>query len=139
MLLGARTYGDVLFADDFNGFGETFIATDDGSAGYKGSVVELLKTKLESGEFKDADFYICGPEPMMVAAAKLLAEYTEPSKIYLGLERYMSCGVGLCGKCALDGYRTCVDGPVMRLDLLGFDGDFGKQTRGKSGNRHYIV
>ncbi|MCL2528113.1 MAG: tRNA-dihydrouridine synthase [Defluviitaleaceae bacterium] len=135
-LLGARTLGDVLFADDFKGFGETFIATDDGTSGFKGNVVELLKAKLESGcFFKDADFFICGPEPMMAAAAKLLATHTSDTKIYLGLERYVSCGVGLCGKCALDGYRTCIDGPVMRLDQLGFDGDFGNWHRTKAGTK----
>lgn len=69
----------------------------------------------------------------MVAASKLLLEYTGATKIYIGLERYVSCGVGLCGKCALDGYRTCVDGPVMRLDQLDFDGDFGNWQRNKCG------
>jgi len=177
ILLGARTMDDVLFEDDFKSFGMTFIATDDGSSGFKGSVVDLLEAMFEPvgaagadsapSSFKDGspepnshksiikcgspepnnhenikltpdcltdtDFFICGPEPMMAAAARLLVKHVDASKIYLGLERYMSCGVGLCGKCALDGYRTCVDGPVMRLDQLGLDGDFGARRRIKSG------
>ena len=139
ILLGARTSGDLLFESDFRSFGETLVATDDGSLGTKGSVIDLLQSQLEAGKFKDSTFFTCGPETMIAAAAKLMSKYTDSAKIYLGLERYTSCGVGLCGKCALDGYRTCVDGPVMRLDQLDLDdGDFGKWHRNKCGTKEKI-
>jgi dihydroorotate dehydrogenase electron transfer subunit len=97
--------------------------------------VDSLRGLLSSGVWSDATFCNCGPEQMMVAAAELERRYADPSRIYLGIERHASCGIGLCGKCALDGYRTCIDGPVMTLDQLSGDGDFGHYHREACGRR----
>lgn len=57
---------------------------------------------------------LCGPEGMMVAAARALAHRGVPeSAIYLSLERNMQCALGLCGHCQLGAKFICRDGPVF--------------------------
>ncbi|MEI6915933.1 MAG: hypothetical protein WCL39_12425, partial [Armatimonadota bacterium] len=138
IVLGARTGCDILFEKDFKRFGETIVVTEDGSVGTKGTVIDALKSLLDSGRFAGSTFCSCGPESMLVAAANAERDHTDPSRIFLGVERHTSCGVGLCGKCALDGYRTCVDGPVMSLDQLSSGGDFGKWHRNSCGAKERI-
>ena len=57
---------------------------------------------------------ICGPEGMIVAAAKSLAARGLSEKdIHVSLERNMQCALGLCGHCQLGGKFLCKDGPVF--------------------------
>ena len=66
------------------------------------------------------NFYICGPELMMNAVAeKLIHENVDPSKIYVSMERYMKCAVGICGNCEIEGYRVCADGPGFNYKDIG--------------------
>ncbi len=104
---------------------KTFISTDDGSAGFKGFVTQLLKNRL--GENKPAGdetiIYACGPEAMICATAAISAEFEIPCQV--SLERLMACGIGLCQSCAVkckaqNGgavYKLCCkDGPVFWAD-----------------------
>jgi len=56
------------------------------------------------------------------------------------LERYMKCGMGLCGQCCVDdlGWRVCVEGPVFWTDELKMITEFGKYKRDSSGVKHSI-
>lgn len=64
---------------------------------------------------------ICGPEGMMVAAARALATRGLPeSDIHVSLERNMQCALGLCGHCQMGGYFLCKDGPVFAYDKVKF-------------------
>jgi NAD(P)H-flavin reductase len=57
---------------------------------------------------------ICGPEGMMVAAARALKARGLPeSDIHVSLERNMQCALGQCGHCQLGGKFICKDGPVF--------------------------
>ena len=41
-------------------------------------------------------------------------KYAPPEDIFHIIERYTSCGVGICGKCATpSGLRSCIDGPAF--------------------------
>jgi dihydroorotate dehydrogenase electron transfer subunit len=74
---------------------------------------------------------ICGPEKMMkVAADQALASKCK-TKIQISMERYMKCGVGICGSCVLDdiGARVCSEGPVFDLETLQKCGEFGVYHR----------
>lgn len=94
------------------------LATDDGSAGTKGFVTELLAEELESSP--SANVYACGPSPMLEAVRALCAE--RAVKAQLAMESGMACGFGACYGCVVptkDGYlRLCVDGPVLAADRL---------------------
>ena len=92
------------------------IATDDGSVGYHGLVTELLRPELEA----HAEVYACGPPAMLEAVRALCAEHEVPAQ--LALESGMACGFGACFGCVVPtrrGYvRLCVDGPILKGDLL---------------------
>ena len=77
-----------------------------------GSPVDLVA----QAEFDPANAacMICGPEGMMVAAARALkARGMNEADIHVSLERNMQCAVGLCGHCQLGGKFLCKDGPVF--------------------------
>ena len=56
----------------------------------------------------------CGPEVMLrFVTWKLLDVGFEPDRIYLSMNRNMSCGMGICGRCNVGPYYLCKDGPDM--------------------------
>jgi len=99
---------------------ELSTATDNGSSGFKGTVVELLRTK----GIPPADVvYAAGPPPMLKALAGLLRE-AEIRRAEFSLEERMACGTGACRGCAVrvlapEGpvyKRVCADGPVFKAE-----------------------
>lgn len=138
ILLGGRSREDLLFREEFEQLGETVVATEDGSAGMMGTVVDALRRLALQRNLQGSAFYNCGPESMMIAAVALEEQLTSPDRILACVERHTVCGVGLCGKCAMDGYRTCVDGPCFSLVSLSRDTAFGRYRRGPSGLREPI-
>jgi dihydroorotate dehydrogenase electron transfer subunit len=110
--LGAREEADLLFVPRFRALGlETHIATEDGSAGAKGRVTDVVASLLDSGLFER--LYACGPEAMLDALGSLCGSRKLPAE--LSHEAYMRCGIGLCGSCEHDGRLVCMDGPVFSL------------------------
>jgi len=105
---------------------KTHISTDDGSAGSKGFVTDVLKDWLlkNKPDAKETIMYACGPEAMLRASAALSSEFKIPCQV--SLERRMACGTGLCQSCAVkclnkdDGstfYKLCCkDGPIFWSD-----------------------
>jgi NAD(P)H-flavin reductase len=62
---------------------------------------------------------ICGPEIMMrYTAEALLARGVPASRVYVSMERNMTCGLGYCGHCQLGPTLICRDGPVYRWDVI---------------------
>jgi dihydroorotate dehydrogenase electron transfer subunit len=102
------------------------ITTDDGSAGERGRVTDVLPAVLKR---TDADVvYACGPMPMLQAVAEVATEHGAYSQC--AVEESMACGIGVCMSCVLpvvgdDGVtrmlRSCVDGPVFRGDRVRWD------------------
>jgi len=132
-VVGARTAKDMIYEDKlYLVTAETFVTTDDGSKGMKGNVmVELERLVNDPKRAPDAVF-ACGPERMMLAIARLCLKEEIPCQ--LSLERYMKCGLGMCGSCDLGGKTVCRDGPVFdaleTLSLKGF-GEFKRDASGK--------
>lgn len=61
----------------------------------------------------------CGPEAMMKSVADTCNNLViDSDKIWLSLEKRMSCGLGLCGHCYLAGELVCKQGPTYRYDEL---------------------
>jgi NAD(P)H-flavin reductase len=87
------------------------LATDDGSAGRRGLVTDLLPAELGP----DAIVYACGPPAMLESVRRICGERSVPAE--LALEEAMACGFGACFGCVVrtrQGYRRiCVDGPVL--------------------------
>jgi dihydroorotate dehydrogenase electron transfer subunit len=115
VLFGARTQHEAGFAHALQMRGATVqLATDDGSAGFHGSVLALLEAQLDR-EAPPQALYTCGPTAMMSAVARLAQ--ARRLVCYASLEERMGCGIGICRGCAhrdaQGGWRCiCVDGPV---------------------------
>ena len=130
-IIGARKKDDVIYTNNFGG-AKIIITTDDGSEGIKGNVIDAVNKIFGEGEKFDA-VYSCGPEKMIYRLAKICIE----RKIYceLSIERYMKCGINICGACAIDGKICCRDGPIFTAkEALRFK-DFGKCCRDASGKK----
>lgn len=96
---------------------EVRLASEDGHAGHRGYVTDLLSVMLEGDATSSAAVYACGP-PAMLEAVRALCEEREV-EAELAMESPMACGYGACFGCAMPlrtgGYmRLCVDGPVVR-------------------------
>jgi dihydroorotate dehydrogenase (NAD+) catalytic subunit len=95
---------------------EVRLASEDGHAGHRGYVTDLLATMLAGDDATSAVVYACGPPPMLDAVATLCESSGVPAE--LAMESPMACGYGACFGCAVPkpggGYaRLCVDGPVL--------------------------
>lgn len=75
-------------------------ATDDGTLGYHGNVVEALRVLLESTDYPDLKIFACGPNPMLLALARFCDDRGIP--IEVSLECQMACGVGICQGCPVE-------------------------------------
>lgn len=135
VLIGARTKGELMFYKEFANISDgklgVRVSTDDGSEGFKGMATEAVRERLEEQEFDV--LYTCGPELMMAG----LYDLVKGSKIHFqaSLERFMKCGCGICGTCALDptGSLVCVDGPIYSGNSLPELTEFGKYHRDEVG------
>ncbi len=135
-LLGARTSQELLFRTELQGMTRLSVSTDDGSEGAHGNVVTLLSTL--SHEAFDT-ICVCGPELMMRAVLVHLAKTGGLDKSYFALQRYMKCGLGLCGSCVIDpsGLSVCRDGPVFGGNVL-INSELGTYSRDASGIKRYF-
>lgn len=115
-VLGYRD--EVFLAEECQQYGEVYLATEDGSLGTKGNVLDAVKQNALQADL----LYACGPTPML----KALQTYAKEHDLmcYLSLEERMACGIGACLACvcqsvSLDEHshvknkRVCKDGPVF--------------------------
>ncbi len=117
IVMGYRDAGTFLL-DEFEEQGESFVATEDGSVGTKGNVLDAIREN-----HLDADvIYACGPTPMLRA----LKAYAEEQNMtcYVSMEERMACGIGACLACVCNSTekdahsnvknkRICKEGPVF--------------------------
>lgn len=122
VFLGFRD--NLFLVDDFLRTGASVqLATDDGSAGFKGNVVEMIKKTNP-----DIDcIYSCGPKVMLKGLSELARLKNIPCQV--SMEERMACGVGACVGCAVkirdgEGWnykKVCKDGPVFNSDEVVWD------------------
>lgn len=103
------------------------IATDDGSSGFKGTVLDLATKQLGIDKLSSnhSQIYACGPAPMLAAVDSFSRDNS--CVAYLSVEQWMACGVGACHGCVLPasagGYvRACADGPVFKDGTIQWEG-----------------
>jgi dihydroorotate dehydrogenase electron transfer subunit len=131
VLEGARTAAQLLPASRFPD-ADVRVATDDGSAGHRGSVVDLLTKYFPpaftgEGQGGGIDILSCGPTPMLAALIDAARRHDIPlATIQVALETPMGCGIGTCLGCAAPrpggGYvLTCQEGPCVRGDRIDWD------------------
>lgn len=110
---------DLFLTEEFTDVAsELIIATDDGSVGTHGTVVDAMR----ENDLKADVIYACGPKPMLRAVAEYAAQNN--IKCYVSMEERMACGVGACLGCVcqstekddhshVNNKRVCKDGPVF--------------------------
>ena len=122
LLTGARTPGDLLYADELERWRragvEVAITVDRADSGWSGQVGLVTALIEPAGLAPDNSVaFVCGPDVMMRFTADALAARGIPaSRIRVSLERNMRCGVGWCGHCQLGPLLVCRDGPVVGYD-----------------------
>ena len=134
LIIGARSKNLLFGKEHAEKLGiSVLITTNDGTCGEKCFNTQLFEKLLENKKIEMV--YTCGPELMMEVVAKLCAKHSIPCE--LSLERYMKCGFGVCGACAIDdsGFRACKDGPVISGEKALQLSEFGKYHRDSVGVR----
>jgi len=113
-LIGSRTSRGVVSAHLEN----VNIATDDGSMGFHGTVVDLARSMLRPNPYPAPKIFGCGPTPMLRALAEFALSTGIPCEV--SLEGPMACGIGICQGCPVelkDGEKKyalmCTDGPTF--------------------------
>lgn len=128
IIQGTRTATEIIYQKRFH---KMKLCTEDGTLGFKGTTVDLLKEELKKQHFQK--IYTCGPEIMLYKIVKVCEMHGIECEV--SLERYIKCGFGICGQCDCSGQRICIDGPVFCIKKLQTMEDFGKTTLLKTGER----
>lgn len=111
----------MFLIDDLKKYGSVVVATEDGSVGTKGNVIDAIKEQGVEGQV----IYSCGPIPML----RGIKAYAKDAGItaYISMEERMACGVGACLGCVckskdvddhskVNNKRVCADGPVFNAE-----------------------
>jgi dihydroorotate dehydrogenase electron transfer subunit len=117
IVLGYRD-SQTFLKEEFEKYGKVVVATEDGSLGTKGNVLDAIRSEGVDGEI----IYSCGPTPMLRALKVYAAEKGIEAQI--SMEEKMACGIGACLACVcqskdvdehshVHNKRICKDGPVF--------------------------
>lgn len=117
IIMGYRDENTFLL-DEFKEQADSFVATEDGSVGTKGNVIDAIN---ENGLEADV-IYACGPMPMLRALKAYAMEHD--MECYVSMEERMACGIGACLACVcktkdkdahsnVNNKRICKEGPVF--------------------------
>lgn len=109
---------ETFLVSDLENYGQVYIATEDGSVGTKGNVMDAIRKNGLGGDM----IYSCGPTPMLRAIKAFALENNIECQI--SLEEKMACGIGACLACVckskdvdhhthVHNKRICKDGPVF--------------------------
>ncbi|MCS7316100.1 MAG: sulfide/dihydroorotate dehydrogenase-like FAD/NAD-binding protein, partial [Bryobacterales bacterium] len=123
-LCGARSRDLMILAEELQEAADQVLwATDDGSFGFRGTVVDLMRHWRQSHPEPLGAVHVIGPIPMMRAAAELTRQWGV--KTFASLNPIMVDGTGMCGGCRVTvGEKVrfaCVDGPEFDAHLVDFD------------------
>lgn len=117
IIMGYRDENTFLL-DEFKEQASSFVATEDGSVGTKGNVIDAIKANALEADV----IYACGPMPMLRALKAYAAEHD--MECYVSMEERMACGIGACLACVcktkdkdahsnVNNKRICKEGPVF--------------------------
>ncbi len=135
VIVGAKSENYVILEEEMRAAATNlYLATDDGSKGFKGLVTSALKDLIDN-QGKEYDLVISiGPMIMMKFVAMTTKEYG--IKTIVSLNSLMVDGTGMCGACRVSvggkTYFTCVDGPEFDGHLVDYDEAMRRQGQYKT-------
>ena len=117
IIMGYRDENTFLL-DEFKEQADSFVATEDGSVGTKGNVIDAIN----ENDLEADVIYACGPMPMLRALKAYAMEHD--MECYVSMEERMACGIGACLACVcktkdkdahsnVNNKRICKEGPVF--------------------------
>ena len=114
--IGGKTHNDVITY----GMKNISIATDDGSLGYKGTIVDLLQESIELLKSSKIKIFACGPNAMLRSLKDFCIKNNFDCEV--STECAMACGFGICQGCPIESAKqsdkyllVCKDGPVFNV------------------------
>jgi dihydroorotate dehydrogenase electron transfer subunit len=124
VFIGGKAKEDILCMEDLKKFNANIsIATEDGSLGFKGTVVDLFLSSKKNFQKNEMPYiFACGPGGML---KELAARLRSKNNCQVSLEARMGCGFGACWGCVVKTnhpktpyQRVCKEGPVFRLEEI---------------------
>ena len=131
VIIGAKSASMLIYTEEMAKVADNlYIATDDGSCGFKGMVTAKIKDLIDN-EGKSYDECVAiGPMIMMKFVTLTTKEYALPTTV--SLNALMVDGTGMCGACRVSvggkTYFTCVDGPEFDGHQVDFDEAMRRQA-----------
>lgn len=128
LFFGARTKDDLVGVNEFKPHVRALLlATENGSAGYRGYVTRPLEDYLTKHTNKKFLLMVCGPWAMLRATVELAKRFRQHCLV--SMENRMGCGVGVCLGCSIrvqgtghEAYqRVCTEGPVFWAEKIVWD------------------
>jgi dihydroorotate dehydrogenase electron transfer subunit len=125
LFFGGRTKDDLVAVQEFKPLIRAMLlATENGSAGYKGYVTRPLEDYLSKHTKQKFLLMVCGPWPMLRATVELAKRFRHACLV--SMENRMGCGLGVCLGCCIrvegsghEAYqRVCTEGPVFWADRI---------------------
>ena len=135
VIIGSKTASMLIYTEEMEKVADNlYIATDDGSCGFKGMVTAKIKDLIDN-EGKSYDECVAiGPMIMMKFVTLTTKEYSLPTTV--SLNALMVDGTGMCGACRVSvGGKTlftCVDGPEFDGHQVDFDEAMRRQAMYRS-------
>ena len=132
VIIGAKTASMLIYLDEMERVAENlYVATDDGSYGFKGLVTAKIKDLIDNEGKRYDECVAIGPMIMMKFVTLTTKEYSLPTTV--SLNALMVDGTGMCGACRVSvggkTFFTCVDGPEFDGHEVDFDEAMRRQSR----------
>ena len=131
VIIGAKTASMLIYTEEMEKVADNlYIATDDGSCGFKGMVTAKIKDLIDNEGKQYDECVAIGPMIMMKFVTLTTKEYSLPTTV--SLNALMVDGTGMCGACRVSvGGKTlftCVDGPEFDGHQVNFDEAMRRQS-----------
>ncbi|MBQ8544334.1 MAG: sulfide/dihydroorotate dehydrogenase-like FAD/NAD-binding protein [Alistipes sp.] len=135
VIIGAKTASMLIYTEEMAKVADNlYIATDDGSYGFKGMVTAKIKDLIDNEGKRYDECVAIGPMIMMKFVTLTTREYELPTTV--SLNALMVDGTGMCGACRVSVggkiYFTCVDGPEFDGHQVNFDEAMRRQAMYRS-------
>ncbi|MDK2807892.1 MAG: dihydroorotate dehydrogenase electron transfer subunit [Clostridiales bacterium] len=125
IVLGYRDQ-NLFLKNEFEAYGKVLVATEDGSVGYHGNVMQALLDM----DCTNSVLYACGPKPMLAALASFAKDQGISAQV--SMEERMACGIGACLACVcktkdkdhhtkVNNTRVCKEGPVFDSETIDWE------------------
>jgi dihydroorotate dehydrogenase electron transfer subunit len=111
---GVRSKTDLVCVDQFTKLHwKVVIATEDGSIGYKGYIIDVIANTVKKNDI----IFACGPYNMLTKIQKIISN--KKLHGFVSLEAKMGCGFGNCQSCTVlinnQLKKVCTDGPIFKV------------------------